>query len=154
MSAVRDVSSDTKADGERVWRQVARDFSRVSARESPACDSGRVCGRSRGMQGKFWEMHALLFEHQNEWKTQFDARPIFEGYAKQIGLDVERFKRDVDSDRVEQRIFLDVRRARSMGVGSTPTVFINNKEIPFQLLPADSLRVLIQDELRAAGTQK
>lgn len=108
-----------------------------------------------GMQGKFWEMHALIFEHQNEWKVTFDARSIFEGYAKQIGLDVERYKRDVLSDRVEQRIFLDGKRGRSMGVNSTPTVFINDREVPFQLLPADSLRVLIDNELRAAaGKQK
>ena len=104
-----------------------------------------------GMQGKFWEMHALIFEHQNEWKVAFDVRPIFEGYAKQIGLDVERFKRDVNSDRVEQRIFLDGKRARSMGVNSTPTVFLNDKEIPFTLLPEESLRVLIDNELRTAS---
>ena len=106
-----------------------------------------------GMQGKFWEMHALIFENQNRWKTEFNARPIFEGYAKQIGLDVERFKRDVDSDRVEQRIFLDGKRARSLGVNSTPTVFLNSREVPFQSLPAETLRVLIDNELRAAGTK-
>ena len=107
-----------------------------------------------GMQGKFWEMHALIFENQNTWKTQFDVGPVFEGYAKQIGIDVERFKRDVTSDRVEQRIFLDGKRARSMGVNSTPTVFMNNREVPFQSLPADTFRVLIQNELRAAETKK
>ena len=107
-----------------------------------------------GMQGKFWEMHALIFENQNTWKTEFDVRPVFEGYAKRIGLDVERFKRDVNSDRVEQRIFMDGKRARSLGVNSTPTVFMNNREVPFQLLPPDTLRVLILDELRATGTQK
>ena len=107
-----------------------------------------------GIQNKFWEMHALIFEHQNEWKVAFDVRPIFEGYAKQIGLDVERFKRDVNSDRVEQRIFLDGKRAHSMGVNSTPTVFLNGREVPFQSLPADTLRVLIENELRAVGKQK
>ena len=107
-----------------------------------------------GLQGKFWEMHGMIFEHQNEWKVAFDARPIFEGYAKTIGLDVERFKRDVDSDRVEQRIFLDGKRARSMGVNSTPTVFLNGREVPFQSLTADTLRVLIEKELRATGTPK
>lgn len=105
-----------------------------------------------GMQGKFWEMHALIFEHQQQWKVSNDARPIFESYARQIGLDIERYKRDVESDRVEQRIYLDGKRAHSLGVNSTPTVFLNNREVPFQSLPADSLRVLIQNELRAAGT--
>ena len=107
-----------------------------------------------GLQGKFWEMHGMIFEHQKEWKVAFDARPIFEGYAKEIGLDVERYKRDVQSDRVEQRIFLDGKRGHSLGVNSTPTVFLNGREVPFEQLPADKLRVLIQNELRVAAGQK
>ena len=67
---------------------------------------------------------------------------------------MERFKRYVDIDRVEQRIFLDGKRARSMGVNSTPTVFLNGREVPFQSLPADTLRGLIEKELRATGTPK
>src|SRR4029078_10243087 len=47
-----------------------------------------------GLQGKFWEMHDLIYENQKTWHEAFDVRPIFEGFAKQIGLDVERFKRD------------------------------------------------------------
>ena len=99
-------------------------------------------------------MHALIFENQNRWKTEFDVKSVFEGYAKQLGLDVERFKRDVESDRVEQRIFLDGKRARSLGVNSTPTVFINDREIPFQMLPPETLRVLILDQLKASGAQQ
>src|SRR5215204_1930438 len=45
------------------------------------------------LQGKFWEMHDLLYENQKAWHELFDVRPVFEGYAKQIGLDVERYKR-------------------------------------------------------------
>jgi protein-disulfide isomerase len=107
-----------------------------------------------GLQGKFWEMHHLIYEHQKDWKGVFDVRPVFEGYAKQIGLDLERYKRDLGSDQVEQRIFLDGKRGHSLGVNSTPTVFLNGREVPFASLPADKLRVLIQNELKAAGTQK
>ena len=104
-----------------------------------------------GLQGKFWEMHHLLYDHQNEWKKEFNVRPIFEGYAKQIGLDVERYKTDMNGDLVAQRIFADGKRGHSLGVSGTPTVFINGREVPFENLPAEKLRVVIQNELRNSG---
>lgn len=104
-----------------------------------------------GLQGKFWPMHDLIYEHQAEWKKEFNVRPIFEGYAKQIGLDVERYKRDMDSDLVAQRIFQDGKRGHSLGVKGTPTVFINGRELPFENFPAERLRVVIQNELRSSG---
>src|SRR6266508_1786848 len=39
------------------------------------------------LQGRFWEMHDMIYEHQKDWHEAFDVRPIFEGYAKSIGLD-------------------------------------------------------------------
>ena len=107
-----------------------------------------------GIQGKFWEMHDLLYEHQNDWKDQFDVRPIFERYAKQAGVDVERYKRDLEGDLVAQRIFQDGRRGHSLGVGGTPTVFINDREVPFENLAADKLRLVIQKELQAVKSSK
>src|ERR1041384_1620326 len=104
-----------------------------------------------GLQGKFWEMHHMIYDHQKEWSKQFDVRPIFEGYAKQIGIDVDRFKKDVDSDAVANRIMQDGKRGHSMGVKGTPTVFINGREGNFENLPAEKLRVVIQNELRSAG---
>ena len=107
-----------------------------------------------GIQGKFWEMHDLLYERQNDWKKEFDVRPIFERYAKEIGIDVERYKRDVGGDLVAQRIFQDGKRGHSLGVKGTPTVFMNGREVPFENLAADQLRVVIQKELQAAGSSK
>jgi len=104
-----------------------------------------------GIQGKFWEMHDLLYEHQNDWKKEFDVRPIYEGYAKQIGLDVDRYKRDLEGDFVAQRIFADGKRGHSLGVKGTPTVFLNGREVPFENLPAEKLRVVIQDVIRSGG---
>ena len=107
-----------------------------------------------GMQGKFWEMHDLLYERQKIWKTECDVRPIFEGYAKEIGIDVERYKRDVSSDAVALRIQKDGSRGHSMGVKGTPTVFLNGREVPFESLPAEQLRVIIQREIESAGKSK
>lgn len=106
-----------------------------------------------GLQGKFWPMHDLIYEHQRDWKDKMDVAPIFEGYANQIGLDVERWKKDIGSEQVAQRIFLDSRRGQSMGVKGTPTVFINGREVPFDQLLEEKLRVVIQNELAAAGSR-
>ena len=102
-----------------------------------------------GLQGKCWEMHALIYEHQQQWKDQFDARPVFEGYAQQIGLDMARFNRDLGGATVQQRILQDGKRAVSMGVKATPTVFINGREVHFTMLPEDKIRALIQQELQS-----
>jgi protein-disulfide isomerase len=100
-----------------------------------------------GLQGKFWEMHDMIYEHQKDWHEAFDVRSIFEGYAKTIGLDVEQFRRDIGSEIVERRIFLDGRRAHSLGVNGTPTVFLNGREVPFESLAPDKLKALIVTEL-------
>jgi len=104
-----------------------------------------------GMQGKFWQMHKLIYDHQKDWAQVFDARPIFEGYAKQIGLDIERYKRDIGSEAIVQRIINDGKRAHSLGVSGTPTVFLNGQEVPFESLAPEKLRVLIQKEIASAG---
>ena len=105
-----------------------------------------------GMQGKFWEMHDLLYENQKSWSNAFDVRPIFEGYATKIGLDLEKFRRDSSSETVAQRIFLDGKRGTSLGVKGTPTVFMNGREVPFEsLLAPEKLRGLINTQLAAKG---
>ena len=104
-----------------------------------------------GMQGKFWEMHDLLYEHQNDWKDKFDVRPIFEGYAQQIGLNMDRYKRDVAGEAVAQRIFLDRKRGESLGVKGTPTVFLNGREVPFESLPTEKLRPILQNTINSGG---
>lgn len=103
-----------------------------------------------GLQGKFWEMHGLIYENQKAWADVFDVRPTFEEYARKIGLDLERFRRDNTSEVVERRIFLDGKRGHAMGVQGTPTIFLNGREVPFESLVApDKLRALINAELAA-----
>ena len=102
-----------------------------------------------GLQGKFWEMHDMIYENQKAWHEVFDARPIFEGYATKIGLNLEQFRQDNSNEIVERRIFLDGKRAHSLGVQGTPTVFMNGREVPFESLAPDNLKALIDKELAA-----
>jgi protein-disulfide isomerase len=126
-------------------RVIFREFPLVPA-HAHALAAARAA-EAAGLQGKFWEMHHMIYEHQKDWHEVFDVRPIFEGYAKQIGLDVEQFRRDITSEVVERRIFLDGKRAHSLGVTGTPTMFINGREIPFESLAPDKLKVIISNEL-------
>lgn len=102
-----------------------------------------------GLQGKFWQMHDMIYENQKIWHEAFDVRPIFEGYATKIGLDLEQFRKDITGEAVERRIFLDGKRAHSLGVKGTPTLFMNGREIPFESLAPDKLKALITNELAA-----
>ena len=128
---------------------------RVTYRQFPLVPAHRhalvaaSASEAAGLQGKFWQMHKLIFDNQLKWKDEFDVRPVFEGYAKQIGLDIAQYNRDLNGDVVAQRIFQDGKRAHSLGVKGTPTVFMNGREVPFQSLAPEKFRVVIQNELRA-----
>lgn len=126
-------------------RVIFREFPLVPAHEH-ALAAARAA-EAAGLQGKFWEMHNLLYTNQNSWKSAFDVRPIFEGYATSLGLNLDRYRKDITSETVQYRIFLDGKRARSLGVKGTPTAFMNGREIPFESLAPDKLRQLIAAEL-------
>lgn len=142
-----------------ILKQLKSEFGdrlRVTFRHFPLTDmhphaiAAASAAEAAGMQGKFWEMHALLYENQKTWHETFDVRPIFEGYAKDLGLNLDKFKQDVNSKDVADRIFLDQRRGQSLGVKGTPTVFLNSRELAFQSLPADELRKLINQAINSS----
>ena len=128
-------------------RLVFREFPLVPT-HAHALAAARAA-EAAGLQGKFWEMHDIIYENQNAWHEAFDVRPIFESYATRIGLDLVQFRQDISNEAVERRIFLDGKRAHSLGVKGTPTVFLNGRELPFESLAPDKLKALIQAELAA-----
>ncbi|CAN5861602.1 thioredoxin domain-containing protein [soil metagenome] len=107
-----------------------------------------------GLQGKFWEMQNLLFQNQRNWSNVADAKPVFEGYAQTIGLDVEKFKADVLGVRARERVDLDLRRAQSLNLSSTPSVLINGKPVPFEQMTVDGMKQMIDAELAQTSSQQ
>jgi protein-disulfide isomerase len=81
------------------------------------------------MQGRFWPMHDLLYDNQQAWTPLPDARPAFVAYARSLGMDTDRFTRDMDSTMAASRVALDQARGTSLGVKGTPTIFIDGKEM-------------------------
>lgn len=112
-------------------------------RHANAPDAARAA-EAAGLQNRFWEMHDQLFRNQRAWESATNARDIFTAYAREIGLDMERFARDMDSPQVAERIALDEQRATYLGVMSTPTIFINNRQMyPTEVAAAGGLRAVI-----------
>ena len=73
-------------------------------------------------QGTFWRMHDLLLDHQDALEL-----PDLVGYARELGLDTEKFENDVDSERAAARVAEDIDSADLSGVSGTPTFFINGR---------------------------
>jgi protein-disulfide isomerase len=104
-----------------------------------------------GLQNRFWEMHDKLYETQTKWSDANDLVPIFVDYAKQIGLDTDRFMKDLNGEAVAARIFQDGKRAHALGVNSTPTFYVNGKEAKDDNWKPEKLREMIRQALREAG---
>lgn len=81
-------------------------------------------------QGMFWEMHDMLFERQQAWSTSTDVNRIFEGYAGELGLDLEQFTTDAASEEVSKVINASISGGTAVGVQGTPTFFINGELLP------------------------
>jgi len=105
-----------------------------------------------GMQGqpKFWSMLDRMLTNQQQWANASNYKEIWRGYAERIGLDVPRWENDASGMAVRGRIDLDMARARAIGVASTPTVYINNKSIPFSDVNVPTMKQLIEAEIAAA----
>jgi len=104
-----------------------------------------------GLQGKFWEMHDLIYRQQANWTKAPDAQAVFASYAGTLGLDVERFKKDSQSPEIKARVDADQKRGASIGVQNTPTIFLNNKAVAPADLPPDRLRTVVAEAVKTAG---
>ncbi len=92
-------------------------------------------------QGKFWEMHDKLFENQRDL-GEAQIREL----AKEIGLDMKKFEADWTAEETEAKVMADRAKGRKAGVDSTPTIYINGREYPYDE-SRESLHAYIREEL-------
>ncbi|PYS23948.1 MAG: disulfide bond formation protein DsbA [Acidobacteria bacterium] len=91
-------------------------------------------------QNKFWEMHDKLYRNQGQWAEAGDPLPIFTAYAKELGLKIDQFTNDLQSNQIDQRISADIQRGTSLGVTGTPTVFLDSHLVRYEATNAEGLR--------------
>ena len=136
---------------EEVRSQYSEDELLFVYRHSPflpqAFDAARA-SEAASEQGDFWGMHDLLFARLDDWSGSTNARSVFEGFAEELGLDVEQFSNDFagTSSRVER----DVAIRTQLGVQATPTYSINGEMLEQNPGSVEAFYELIDNALAAA----
>jgi protein-disulfide isomerase len=123
-----------------------------------------------GLQGRFWEMHDLLFQNSTRWTKGVETvgpdappskrldskllamptevRDVFLVYAEMLKLDLERFKADMDSPEVKARVESDRTRGDSLGIDRTPTIYLNGRLMTYiTIRTTEGLHAVIEAEL-------
>jgi protein-disulfide isomerase len=107
----------------------------------PLAELAAESAEAAASQGKFWEMHDILFEQQRQVMDEEDLAAL----AESLDLDLERFGADVQARRHRPRVQGDLERARQEGASATPTFFINGVRYR-----GDSDRASLQEALQEA----
>lgn len=122
-----------------VFRQFPLDYHPLAKKAAKAAESA-------GLQGKFWEMHDLLYSNQSDWTVLDYPDDLFRQYAVSLGLDPDKFTADYNSAEVEQSIAADIQSGIDSQVDGTPSFYLDTRKIQ---APSDyeEFKKIIEKEL-------
>ncbi|MDO8626130.1 MAG: thioredoxin domain-containing protein [Candidatus Magasanikbacteria bacterium] len=135
---VKDLISEFQTEVRFVYRYFplpSHKFGQLSAEVAEAA----------ARQGKFWEMHDKLFATQQAWSNSNNARAMFTGFAQELGLNMDRFNKDLTSAEVKSTVLAQLRGGEASGVNSTPSFFLNGRKL--ELRSFNDLRTAVQEAL-------
>lgn len=105
----------------------------------PNAYAGARAAEAAGLMGKFWQMHDLLYEENQEyydsngasatWIGTTNPEPVFVQYAQSLGLNAQEFEQLYSSDQVNNLIVADENAGNSLGIDATPTFYLDGKQI-------------------------
>jgi protein-disulfide isomerase len=99
-----------------------------------------------GEQGKFWQMHDYIFEHQADMNMQGFSEDVFTKYAEALGIKSDKFEADAASDKIMTRVANDSTTAQRVKVAMTPSFFIvNRKGGLYQITGMEKMKAALDD---------
>jgi len=101
-----------------------------------------------GKQVKFWEMYNLIFESQDTWSDSNDAINTFTVFATSLGLDMNKFNADINSQEVKDKVANDLKSGVDIGVDATPTFILNGQKLDPSTLNPQTLREQINTAIQ------
>jgi protein-disulfide isomerase len=109
----------------------------------PNADLAARAAESAGRQGKFWEMHDVLFDRQDVWAKLLNPTGKFVEYATELGLNAEQFKKGIENEEIAKSIADDYQSGTKIGVTGTPTFVLNGVKIPRNPDSIDAFRAIL-----------
>jgi predicted DsbA family dithiol-disulfide isomerase len=110
-----------------------------------------VTTEAASLQDRFWEMHDLLYREQSVWSNVPDVGVLFSAYAGMLGLNIDRFKKDMQSEQAKARVRSDEQQALALGLATTPSIFVNNRKLPGAYTNPPGLRIAIDSAITKAS---
>lgn len=102
-------------------------------------------------QGKFKEMHDLLFQNQNYWVSSGNPQSLFIGYARDLGLDIEQFRDELNSAETQRTVMEQKKEGQDAGVNSTPSFFINGNKLAHLPRTYGDFKAIIESYMQEAN---
>jgi protein-disulfide isomerase len=115
----------------------------------PYARAAAFASEAAGLQGRFWEMHDVLYREQSVWSKAADVNLLFNSYAGLLGLNLDRFKKDIEDEQVKVRVASDQKRGTELGVTVTPTIFLNNEALAPGSLNPTGLYAAVESAMSA-----
>jgi protein-disulfide isomerase len=106
-----------------------------------------LAAESAGMQGKYWEMHDIIYENQEAWAPLKNAQPAMQAYAAKLNLDMTKFNKDFQDPATKAIIGADTVAAEKLNIKGTPTFILNGKKIEMPPTTVEDFSAIIDAEL-------
>ena len=97
----------------------------------PNARAAAAAAEAAGLQGKYWEMHDLLYGEQNSWSSLDASKRVdaFVAFANRLSLDSTKFKADLSNADVNTKIAFDISLGKAKSVSATPTFLLNGEKL-------------------------
>lgn len=109
-------------------------------------EAASIAALAAKKQGKFWEMHDLLFKNQKRFKTE-DMNELVISFAKKLGLNMIKFKKHLASPKILEQVRSEAEEGKKVGVRGTPEFFINGRRLQ-GAQPIEKFHKIIDEELK------
>ena len=135
------MSPKVKALSEEYGDKIAVVFRNFPLSGRPNSLSAAAAAEAAGLQGKYWEMHDLLYEKQTEWGSAnaTERTEFYKKYAKEVGVkDEEKFIADMKSSDISKKIAFDKALGTAAKITGTPSLFLNGEELTNEIWGDDT----------------